>query len=128
MSSGEWLRGSMEQIHDGDVKFDSDDLDDLTLDWGDISEIRSPRRHTYRFEGRRIVTGTMAMKDGVIRIDTGTGVQSFERKLLVAMQEGEPREINYWSLQGRPGLHRAQRQHGPVRPHGQTPESSAGPP
>jgi putative salt-induced outer membrane protein YdiY len=98
MSSGEWLRGSIERIHDGDLLFDSDDLDDLTLDWGDIAEIRSPRRHTYRFEGRKIVTGTMAMKNGVIRIDTGTGVQSFERKKLVAMQEGEPKEINYWSF------------------------------
>jgi hypothetical protein len=98
MSSGEWLRGSFEQLHDGDVKFDSDDLDDLVLDFGDISEIRSPRHHTYRFEGREIVTGTMAMKDGVIAIDTGTRVRKFDRGKLVSMQEGKPREINFWSF------------------------------
>jgi len=98
MSSGEWLRGTMEQIHDGDVKFDSDDLDDLELDWKEIVEVRSPHRHTYRFEGRKIVTGTMRMKDGVIQIDTGTRVETWKRGQLVAMQEGEPKEINFWSF------------------------------
>ncbi len=97
MSSGEWLKGSIEQIHDGDVKFDSDDLDDLELDWDDIVEIRSPRLHTYRFEGRQIVTGTLLMKDGAFKIDTGSEMLIFERWQFVSMMEGEPKEINFWS-------------------------------
>ncbi len=97
MSSGEWLRGALEQIHDGDVKFDSDDLDDLELDWADIVEIRSPRLHTYRFTGRRIVTGTLLMKDGAFQIGTGSEVLIFERGEFVSMMEGEPKEINFWS-------------------------------
>lgn len=103
-TSGEWLSGDLQQLSDGDVKFDSEELEGLTLDFADIAEIRSSRRHTYRFEGREVVTGTAMMKDGQITIDTGTEVITRDRALLVSMIEGEPKELNYWSGEGTLGF------------------------
>jgi putative salt-induced outer membrane protein YdiY len=95
--SGEWIGGTIEKIDDGSLYFDSDELDDLTLDWSDIAAFRSSKVNTYRFVGRRILTGTAVMQDGEIRISTPSGVSERQRANLVSMIEGEPKEINYWS-------------------------------
>jgi hypothetical protein len=104
MSSGEWLKGDFQRMVDGTVYFDSDEFDDLQVDWADIAELRSPRKHTYRFPGRRIATGTAVMKEGKLLIDTGQGVVAFDQAKLVGMMEGEPKEINYWSAKVNVGL------------------------
>jgi len=108
LDSGEWVRGTLEHIVDEMVYFDSDELDDLEIDWEDVSGFGSARHNTYRFhasgsEGAariegEIVTGTAAMREGVIRVDTGTEVREFPSEHLLSMIEGDLREINYWSL------------------------------
>jgi hypothetical protein len=97
LTTGEWLRGNIDNIDDGTLYFDSAELDDLEIDWPKIAELRSSHRNTYRFEGRIVVTGTVGMKDGVLRIDTGEGIQEFPQKALVDYIEGELRERNFWS-------------------------------
>jgi len=97
MSSGEWLKGDLQRVVDGTVYFDSDEFDDIEVDWADVAELRSPRKHTYRFPGRRLAIGTAVMKQGKLLVDTGQGVVAFEQSRLVSMMEGEPKEINYWS-------------------------------
>ena len=34
LTSGEWLKGELIALYDGSLEFDSDELDNLTLDWG----------------------------------------------------------------------------------------------
>jgi putative salt-induced outer membrane protein YdiY len=97
LTTGEWLRGNIDNIDDGTLYFDSAELDELEIDWPNIAELRSSHRNTYRFEGRIVVTGTAGMKDGVMRIDTGEGIREFPQKALVDYIEGELRERNYWS-------------------------------
>jgi hypothetical protein len=36
MSSGEWVKGSIIAMYDGDLEFDSDEFGDLTLGWHKI--------------------------------------------------------------------------------------------
>lgn len=106
LTSGEWLSGDIDLINDEVVYFDSKELDDLEIDWDDVAQLRSARANTYRFgpgtDG--IVTGTAAMRDGVIRVDTGEQVVEFPRDELVSMIEGELRELNYWSLDASIGV------------------------
>jgi hypothetical protein len=104
LKSGEMIRGEIEHIRDEEVYFDSDELDDLEIDWDDMTGFVSPRINTYRFGDDTIVTGTAAMHGGVIRVDTGTEVREFPAKDLYSMIEGELREINYWSLDASLGL------------------------
>lgn len=104
LTSGEWLRGNIDLMRDDKLFFDSDELDDLEIDWGDIAEIRSSQTLTFTFLKGGVVTGTCMMRDGLIKIDTGTGVRDFERSDLLSMLEGKPRERNYWSLKATLGL------------------------
>lgn len=104
LSSGELLEGEIEYIRDEKVHFDSDELEDLDIDWDDVAGFGSPRLNTYRLGDEIIVTGTAGMRGGVIRIDTGTQILEFARGDLFSMIEGEQRELNYWSLKGALGL------------------------
>ena len=97
LKSGEWLRGNMDLFRDLEMNFDSDKLDDLVLDWDDVSSFRLPREMTFVFSGQRIYTGSSSMKDGMIRINTDSGPQDFPRKELLTIIEGSPRERNFWS-------------------------------
>lgn len=106
LKSGELVFGTIESIRDEEVYFDSDELDDLEVDWDDITAFGSPKLNTYRFGDDTIVTGTAGMRGGVIRIETATRkeILEFPRGQLFSMIEGEPREINYWSLDATIGL------------------------
>jgi putative salt-induced outer membrane protein YdiY len=104
LTSGEWVRGSIDLFRDLEMQFDSDDLDDLTIDWEDIAAFRSPRMLTLVFTGNRVATGTASMKDGVIRVTTRAGELEFQRGELLSIIEGEPREINFWSAKGSLGF------------------------
>jgi len=98
LDTHEWLKGKLKLIQEDTVHFDSDKLDDLEFDWEDVIGLRSAVAHTFRFTGRRIVTGTATMREETIRIRTDDGVLEFERSELVAMIPGAGRELDYWSL------------------------------
>jgi len=104
LGSGEWVAGSIDLLRDLEMQFDSDDLDDLVIDWADIAAFRSPRTRTYVFVGNRVATGPAVMKDGVISVSTGSGVLEFRREDLLSIIESSQREIDYWSLKANVGL------------------------
>jgi len=104
LNSGEWLRGNIDLFRDDKLYFDSEELDDLEIDWGDVAEILSPQLLTFTFFKGGVVTGTCSMRDGIIKVDTGTGVREFERADLSSILEGKPRERNFWSLKTTLGL------------------------
>lgn len=104
LKSGEWIRGSIDLFRDLKMEFDSDDLDDLVINWSDIVAFRSPRVLTFVFTPERVVTGPSSMRDKVIRITTETGIQEFSRSDLLTIIEGSPREINFWSAKASLGI------------------------
>jgi hypothetical protein len=104
LKSGEVLRGKIEYLREDKVQFDSDELEDLEIDWADVIGFGSPRRNTYRFGDEAIVTGTAEMRGGTIRVDTGSEIREFPRSAMYSMIEGELREIDYWSLKAALGL------------------------
>jgi putative salt-induced outer membrane protein YdiY len=99
LKSGEWVRGNMDLFRDLKMEFDSDELDDLKIDWEDIVAFRMPREMTFVFEGQVIYAGSASMRDGVIRINTDDGVKDLPRGELLTIIEGKPRERNFWSTQ-----------------------------
>jgi hypothetical protein len=104
LSSGEWIGGSIDLFRDLEMAFDSDDLDDLVIDWSDIAAFRSPHILTFVFTKERVVTGTSSMKDGIIRVTTESGIQEFPRSDLLSIIEGSPKEINFWSVKASIGI------------------------
>jgi hypothetical protein len=98
LSSGEWVRGTVELLHDETLSFDSEGLDDLELDWGDVVEIRSSRILTVGLYDGTVVSGPLLMRDGVLTVGAGDGARRVDRANVRTFFEGEPREINYWSF------------------------------
>lgn len=104
LTSGEWLHGEIDLMRDDVLYFDSEELDDLKIDWEDVAEIRSSRILTFTFMEGGVVSGTCSMRGGIIKIDTAAGVGEFQRSDLLSVLEGSPRELNYWSLKSTLGL------------------------
>ena len=94
LNSGEWLQGDIRSIRDDDIDFDSVELEDLTIDFGDVKEIHADRMHTYRFEGKRdILTGPVRMNQDVFVI----GDQERPRSAFMTQVSGKPTELNFWN-------------------------------
>jgi putative salt-induced outer membrane protein YdiY len=105
LKSGEWLRGKVTGLRDKALSFDSEELDELELDWDNVSELRSPRILTYGFEKKVTATGTSRMKDGVIKIRDRDGeVQEFAHADVLGIIEGALSELNFWSAKASLGL------------------------
>jgi len=68
LKSGEFLIGNIEDLYDEDLTFDSKDLGDLKISWTDISRINSRQLFTIRTVNDGIITGTIALEDGVLII------------------------------------------------------------
>ena len=97
LSSGEWLWGTIDLMRDESFEFDSEEMDEVTIDWVDVVEIRSARAMTYvRLDGS-MVTGTSTMKGETILIDTTGGVVEIPRAQIQSILQGEPNELNFWS-------------------------------
>ena len=97
LTSGEWLKGELIALYDGSLEFDSDELDNLTLDWEDIRQVRTARVVQVRFRDREEpVTGKLLVDGDTVRV-LGDTDQSFTRGTLMSIAPGEPREANYWS-------------------------------
>ncbi|UCH84429.1 MAG: DUF481 domain-containing protein [Candidatus Latescibacterota bacterium] len=97
MKSGEWLWGELKGLRDKDLDFDSDEFDMQTVDIDDVAEFRSARVLTYRFEEAGVFTGTAVIRDGIVKIQTDTGVQELPTADLIMILEGTQKEIDFWS-------------------------------
>jgi hypothetical protein len=104
VDSGEWVRGELKRVHDEKLSFDSDEFGDVTLDWGDVASLIPARVVTCRLPGRRLVTGTLEMRNGVVRIDTGTEVVEVRRQDVVGILPGKGEELGFWSGSASLGL------------------------
>ena len=96
LTSGEWLKGELIALYDGSLEFDSDKLGTLTLDWGDVRQVRTGRVVQVRFKDQPAVVGRLVIDDQTVRV-VGAAEQQFERAGVLSITPGEPREINYWS-------------------------------
>jgi putative salt-induced outer membrane protein YdiY len=96
LKSGEWLKGKIIAMYDDELEFDSDELDEMTLDWGDIQELRSGGTMQIGFERDVVVSGQLFVEGNTIRV-MGEEDQSFPRSDLLTITPGAPKEINYWS-------------------------------
>ncbi|MEO0794771.1 MAG: DUF481 domain-containing protein [Verrucomicrobiota bacterium] len=96
LTSGEWLKGEFRSMYNESVEFDSDKLGVLTIDWDDINEIHFANQMGVRTENRAVVEGKVSMVDG--RMTFGDGVQTLERKQVVAIAPLADNEWDRWSF------------------------------
>ena len=99
LTSGEWLRGKIEYLDRQTLVFDSEELDELKLDWDDVAEVYTTREFTVLFDNGSSCIGSLSLRAGQVVIQTVEGPVVVERKRLFRMVPGEPKEANYWSGQ-----------------------------
>ncbi len=97
LNSGEWLKGDITSMTEDNLVFDSDELDELNLDWGDVAEVYSPRTNMLGFTDQREESGTLKIVGDDIVIGTGAGARRYNRSELLTIVPGEMTEASYWS-------------------------------
>jgi putative salt-induced outer membrane protein YdiY len=100
LKSGEWLKGRLKGLQDNTVEFDSEELDDLTLDLKDIHVIRSGKPMSVRFEDERIFEGMIIVDQKTVIVNTALGTTAnanYTRSQLQTIAPGGDRERDHWT-------------------------------
>jgi putative salt-induced outer membrane protein YdiY len=96
LKSGEWLRGELNYVQDKKVQFNSDELEDLSIDLKDIRQLYSGKAMFTKFEGEEQVYGTVALSNGIVNV-VGPEQLELPREKLQGITPGGKREIEFWS-------------------------------
>ena len=97
LPSDEWLKGEIISMYDGELEFDSDELDELSFDYDDIKEIHTSRVVQVGFAERQPLTGRLVIDGNTARVIGEAGEVEFDRADILTIIVGSPKEINYWS-------------------------------
>jgi hypothetical protein len=97
--SDEWVKGEIKDLRDGNLRFDSDELDEFDYDWADIRAVITSEPHTVTTWDRVSFTGfILARPDGIRVLDENGGeVAVLQADEVSSMIQGRPRERNFWS-------------------------------
>ena len=94
--SDEWLKGEIIAMYDGSLEFDSDELDELTFDFGDVKKIRSTGTMQVGLLDGDVLVGQLFVDGDDVRV-VGDQERKIERSRVLSITAGVPREKNYWS-------------------------------
>lgn len=96
LKTGEWLKGRIKAMQERQIEFFSEKLSDLTFDWKDIRQVRSPHTLDVLFIDGRKLSGPVTITPQEVRVD-GFPPSVFPRDELQSLTPGGSRERNYWS-------------------------------
>jgi len=97
--SGEWVKGEIKDLRDGNLSFDSDELDLFEYDWADVLSVISSAPHTVTTWDKEVHTGFIVASNGDIEVFDGSGavIAHVSPDQVSSMIQGEARESNFWS-------------------------------
>lgn len=95
--SGEWFRGEIKALYDGDLEFDSDELGFHTFSFSSIVQIKSYQIISVNIENLASFAGILRLKGDKLTVIQGNIEYEFDRKDLVSFAPDEKLERNYWS-------------------------------
>lgn len=99
LDTGEWIKGELIVLHDDTMLFDSDNFDEIKVDWEDVYDLRLARPRVFRRIGRRTYSGMGEIRDGVLRITTRDDEQiEFPSKELVSIVYTSESELRNWRV------------------------------
>ena len=98
LKSGEWLRGRTTIMQKDSLEFDSDELDDLVIEWKNVKYLKSYEPYSLRFDsqGRTSITGIIEVVGDKVHVTTDYDDQTFDRSDLQTIASGKETEISYW--------------------------------
>ncbi|MBT8108704.1 MAG: hypothetical protein KJP17_10740, partial [Gammaproteobacteria bacterium] len=108
LTSGEWLKGELIGLFNDEVEFDSEVLDDLTIDWEDVAQIVSAREYGINLDGKDTLIGTLHFDADRIIVSTAAAEQEVDREELIGISLSAEREIDRWEANVSVGLNARQ--------------------
>jgi putative salt-induced outer membrane protein YdiY len=72
LTSGEWLKGELRAVYHNVIEFDSDELDDLEIDWDKVERLRTAGNFSVRIDQDHTRTGPMTLRKGQLSIGDGS--------------------------------------------------------
>ena len=100
LDTGEVIKGEVIVVQQDEMAFDSDNFDELEIEWEDVIELRMARPRVFRFEGDRIYAGMGELRDGKIRIVTPQdGPLEFPADELLSIVYTSEEERRNWRIQ-----------------------------
>lgn len=97
LTSGEWLKGEFVSLIDDEVKFDSEILEELTLDIEDVKALHSPQEFGVRIRGQETVSGKIRVEQQRVVVTTDSGERVILPEDLLAITVAAERERDHWS-------------------------------
>jgi len=97
LKSGEWLQGEVTALDRDALLFDSDELDELKLDWEDVVELRTRRPFAILLEDRRQLFGVVHVLDDHLYLGTVAGTLEIPRDDVVRLIPGDAEHSVAWS-------------------------------
>lgn len=97
LTSGEWLRGRIIIMQKENLEFDSDELDDLEIEWKKVKYIKSSEPYRLRFDDRIQAVGAIEITMNEVRVATDYDDQTFKRSALLNIASGRETEISKWT-------------------------------
>jgi hypothetical protein len=96
LTSDELLKGELIGVFDDEIKFDSDILGNLEIDWDDIKQIYSQRTFGISIQGRDLQTGRIRIDGQQVLVSTPGEEVVIDRQKLLAITASADREIDRW--------------------------------
>jgi len=96
LKSGEWLKGHLYYVQLKKIEFESDELEDVSLELKDVRQLYSGKPMFAKFHDRDQVFGTIVVSNDVVEV-FGPEQVELPRNQLTGITPGGNREIEFWS-------------------------------
>jgi putative salt-induced outer membrane protein YdiY len=96
LKSGEWLKGKIQAMQDRKLDFDSDELKQLTFEWKNIRQVRSPHTIEILLVNQEELKGPVTITPDMVTVG-GAEPRTFPRSELQSITPGGSKEGDYWS-------------------------------
>ena len=98
LKNKEWLMGEIKSMYNDSLEFDSDNLDLLSIDWADVTYLRSAGESSINLEDMGEETGILEISGDTVRLIDGDDVKEFNKAQLVSLTPAGDRELDLWSV------------------------------
>jgi len=98
LNDKEWLMGEIKSMYNDSLEFDSDNLDLQSIDWADVSYLRSAGESSINIEGIGEVSGVVEISGDTIKLIDGDDVREFSRAQLISLTPAGDRELDLWTV------------------------------
>jgi putative salt-induced outer membrane protein YdiY len=96
LNTGDWLKGRIKAMQDRQIEFFSEKIGDLSFDWKDIRQLRSPRTIDVLFVDGKKISGSVAVTPDQVSVG-GPAPCVLPRNQLQSLTPGGAKERDYWS-------------------------------